>query len=84
MSANLTPQGTEAYQLLSWAYNDLAANLAAARTRIAELWDEAADQQARNEIGDVATQLSRLAGSAVTMPAGTSITDQLGSHDDYG
>ena len=84
MSASLTPQGTEAYQLLSWAYNDLSANLAAARIRIAELWDEAADQQARNEIGDVATQLSRLAGSAVTMPAGTSITDQLGSHDDYG
>jgi hypothetical protein len=63
----LTPGGAQAYRLLTWAQEDLAARIVSAREQVGALWKGAAPGREQDEIGDAATQLSRLADSVVTM-----------------
>lgn len=78
MTVRLTTEGTRANQIMAWAYQDLPGRLDQARQQVGAMWEGADTDEARNEIGDVATQLSRLASGNVTMPTGTvSITGQL-------
>ena len=68
----MTPAGEQAYQILQRAFDDHSyigqakADLAAIAT---------STQQERNEAGDAATMLSRLASSL--QPAGRNISDQV-------
>ena len=71
----LTPAGKKANEILDWAYRDLSRVPEAQKRVIALGTDLPAGSQARNEVGDVATQLSRLADTSGTMPT-TSITAQ--------
>jgi hypothetical protein len=66
MSIELTPAGKQAYDILGWAYEDLS-RVPEARKKVAALWEATEERQARNEISDVATQLSRLADTGRSM-----------------
>jgi hypothetical protein len=76
MPPELTPAGQRAQGILTYAYEDLEKNLQPARKRIANLLRSVPEgTRGRNEVGDVATQLSRLASGPGTMPS-DSITAQ--------
>jgi hypothetical protein len=67
MSIALTPLGQEAYDLLGWVYGDIPGRVANARQEIAGLWDRAAPGDEKNQVGDVASILSKLDDAGASM-----------------
>lgn len=71
MSLERTPAGKQAYVILAWAYDDPASRAEDAIGRVNRLMNPSLTDQARQELTDVGTMLSRLAGSLRTIPART-------------
>lgn len=73
MTVQLTKAGEQAFELVQWAFEDPANRAEHARQKVAEI--HAISLQERNEVGDAATMLSRLAGSLE--PDGRNISEQV-------
>jgi len=73
MTARLTPAGEQAYEIVQWAFENPQERAEQARQRLAEIFP--GTPQERNEVGDAATMLARLASSLE--PAGRNISDQM-------